>query len=241
MRRRDFLKLLGTAAGTFALKGFHGIASAADVSPKKEQEQTFSLEEQWKSLVRAAIKDLETRPGLYWQGKEVKEVKDALPAFDIAEFLRTLAENSGIPQKEITARLANFSIKPPDPDRPFHMGDMNPRSRAISVFLSPLFFQSGRLDQNLFFLTIRHELTHAVSVDYQTSDQRRRVPWLAPQEPFSIFISPYFYEGATELISLRASPEKRYQKDMYRPYNTGATLSAYVIARLVGEQEFTKT
>lgn len=45
----------------------------------------------------------------------------------------------------------------------------------------------------------------------------------------------------TEFISLRASPEKQYKRGTLRSYAGGTTLSAYVIARLVDEQAFTRS
>lgn len=237
--RREFLKLLGAAGALLASQGFHGSASAEDVFLKKEQKETSSLVERWKQLVEAAVKDLETRPGLYWKGKEAQEVKEVLPQFDIAQFLQVLSENSGIPSEEITARLETFSIRPQDPHHLSLMGDMSPKDRSLSIYLVPPFFRDGALDQELLFSTLRHELTHALSVDYETSDKKRMIPWVAAQESFSVFISPNFYEGATELISLRASPEKKYKRNTPRAYSGGITLAAYVIARLVGEQIFT--
>lgn len=247
--RRDALRFLLGAAASMALGACNSqTAPQTPVqqgpsyvpTPLETTDRKSPFLAQWNDAVAKGLKDFEASTNILGADGS-QELASVIRNFDLGRYIDDLAKIADLPPEIVGGQIERFSVITPENPHSGTMAEVE-EFRHLKLYVNEWMRYRGKLDAATVRAVLRHELAHMFSFDYTKKDRLEgRVPfayqpqtrgWQEREQ-----LSDHLYEGATEIVARMGS--KAYgEGSREQGYRGGATLSAYVLSKLLGEKDF---
>lgn len=245
--RRNFLEFALRAAAVGAVAIATEGCGALNLSRREVERRAELLNKheafikRWQNALEAGIKKMEDDPELIakYGEKEIKKLSQIFRAFDVKAYIGTLAKIGKVRAEEINGEILDFEAKPSDSNGAMAAVE---EMRHMKVYVGEWMRWENSWHAPTVHAAMRHELAHMFSFNYETTYLTGRIPWVyQPQSEGwekRMHVGNSIYEGCTEVIALYAALAGEGPKSVEQGYRGGGTLSAYVLAELVGREGF---
>ncbi|GEM_PF-5124973 len=244
MPRRDFLRYLGATAVLFATEGCASMGATrgrlertAELVDRREK-----FVKRWELVREEGLRKFESDPEMEkkYGRAGVSQLAEIVRGFDVALYIDTLAKIAGIRSEEIGGEILSFDIKLSREDGTMaSVRDL----RHMELYVGEWARFGEKFHGPTVVSVLRHEHAHLFSFDYR-APLMESVPLVYEEQSGGwmekAHIERTLYEGATEVVARTAESVSSGDHSVEQGYAGGATLSAYVMAELLGRGDFIK-